>query len=495
MKSCVRYAWTLGAAAILAGCAVGPRYVEPEPTVIELASPQAAQFDAQGGEAVPADWWRLFEDEGLTYWVEAALAHNHDVRHARANLLAARAVSDERRLDRLPGATADGRYSRGIQQRPGAGAEPVRSLAESFRAGFDMQWEIDLFGRLDRLREAATARAEASGAELDLMRLSVAADVARLWFEAQGLRRQLAAAEQEEASWRETLALAQALSRGGAGLPEEVQNARSNLLRSEAAIPPLRAALQRTRYRLGVLAGRRPGAVRANVGAATAVPLVKRLSLAGADRLIRSRPDVRRAERLLAASVEDVGAATADLYPRLSLGGFVGFFVLRDGDLGAAASRAFELTPGITWPALRWGNARARLRGAQALSEGALARYEQVLLHAQEEVENAVTQLAEAQQRLAALLGSARHAGAALEIAEKRYRAGSGSYQAVLENQRALFQLRQQIALAETASQIQVVALCKALSCGAGSAGRDSASPGKGRPPGGGRLGLELYSG
>ena len=211
-----------------------------------------------------------------------------------------------------------------------------------------------------------------------------------------------------------------------------------------------------------MLCGQRPGHVEVELGRLPPIPLARQLPLGDVDRLIRNRPDVQQAERLLAARVEDVGAATADLYPRLNLGGFIGFFALRDGDLGSA-SRAFELAPGLTWPALDLGSTRARLRAAQARSAGEGARFEQVLLVALEEVEGAVVELSEHQRYLQTLVQSARHGQAAFDIASRRYEAGSGSYQAVLESQRELLRLRQQIAVAETASYGNAVALYKAL--------------------------------
>lgn len=451
-------------ATALAGCSVGPEYVRPQAPAIVLASPQAAEFAAADADAdvAPVAWWQVFDDEGLSRWIEAALARNHDIRQAQANLLAARAIFDERRLDRLPGVTSGAGYTRGIQQQASNGGQ--RSLSESWQAGFDVQWEVDLFGRLDRLQRAATARAEATQAELEMTRLSIAAEVARTWFEAQGYRRRLEVTRQEADNWRETVRLAQASLHAGAGLPEEVENAQANLLRSEAELPALAAALQQARHRLDVLAGQRPGqGGLPEPDAVRAAPLVARVPLGDVNRMILARPDVMQAERLLAAGVEDVGAATADLYPRIDLGGFLGFFALRDGDFGSAASRSFQIAPTVSWPALRLGNVRARLRGAEALSDGALARYEQALLTAQEEVENAVTRLAEQQRQLAALLQAGRHAQAAFDIADRRYRAGAGSYQAVLENQRTLFQLRRQIAQQEVDSQIRIVALYKAL--------------------------------
>ncbi|MNJ50106.1 Toluene efflux pump outer membrane protein TtgI precursor [compost metagenome] len=178
--------------------------------------------------------------------------------------------------------------------------------------------------------------------------------------------------------------------------------------------------------------------------------------------LILNRPDVIRAQRLLAARVEEVGAATADFYPRLSLGGFIGFFALRNADVGSA-SRAFELTPGVTWPAFDLGSVRARLRAAQALSEAETERFEQVLLLAIEEVEGAIVQLTEHQRHLQTLVRSARHAEVSFDIASRRYDSGSGSYQAVLESQRELLRMRQDISQAETASYRNVVDLYKAL--------------------------------
>ncbi len=304
-------------------------------------------------------------------------------------------------------------------------------------------------------------------ADLRLVRLSIAADTARAYFEIQGYQRRLDVARAQVRSWRDTLELTRSSLQLGSGLPEDVENAQANLLRSEAAIPPLTTALESARYRLDVLRGEAPGSGAPILDGGGAAPLAKNLPLGDVDRLILQRPDVVSAERQLAASTEDVGAATAELYPRLDLGGFIGFFALRSGDLGSA-SRAFELAPSVSWPAFRLGNVRARLRAVEAQSDAALARYQRSLLLAQEDVGNALNQLAEHQRRLVALFQSATHGANALEIANERYRAGAGSYLAVLENQRALYQIREELAQAETASFVNVIALYKALGWGSG---------------------------
>lgn len=447
---------------LLAGCAVSPAYVTPDTPKITLASPQQTQFKPAGDIASGTPWWRFFDDALLTQLIAGALAHNRDIAQAQAALLAARAVFDERRLDRLPAVTGQAGWQRQVEQT----APDARTATSSTRLGLDAQWELDLFGRLAHLSRSAQARAGAAQADLRQAQLVIAAEVARNYYQALGDQQSLALAQAQVDSWRETVALIEARLAAGSGLPEERQNALANLARSEAALPPLQASLRQARYRLDVLRGERPGASALVLTAPAAAPLAGQLPLGDVNKLIRQRPDVVRAERLLAASSEDVGAATAELYPRLSLGGFIGFFALRGSSVLDGGARAFALAPGISHPAFQLGSARARVRGTQALAQGALAGYEQSLLLAQEEVENAVTQLAENQVRLASLLQSARHASAALRIASTRYQAGAGSYQAVLENQRALYQIRREALQSETASYTSAIALYKALGWG-----------------------------
>lgn len=461
MKGFSRYPLLLGAVALQGACSVGPQYHAPEVAPIHVVSPQAQAFAATPVQPTSA-WWTFFDDPQLERLIATALAHNHAIEQAHASLLLARAHVDEQALERLPTVTSSASYQRSLAQQARQGQPPARSLSESWRAGLDLQWELDLFGRLDHLERAAQSRAQASAADLEQVQLSIAAQVAQAYFEAQGLRQQGLLAEEAVRSWQETVQLTQAQLHAGAGLPEALESAQSNLLLAQSTVAPLRSQLQRRLYRLQVLTGQRPGSFAIALGDMPPMPLARQLPLGDVDQLIRNRPDVVQAERLLAARVQDVGAATADLYPRLNLGGFIGFFALRDGDLGSAA-RAFELTPGLTWPAFNLGSVRARLRGTQALAQGEAAHFEQVLLVAVEEVEGAVTQLAEHQRHLLGLVQAARHGEAAFAIAQQRYGAGSGSYLAVKDSQRDLLRLRQDIARAQAASYGNAVDLYKAL--------------------------------
>lgn len=450
------------AAALLAGCSITPAHVTPQVPAITLASAQQSAFATGPAAASQAPWWEFFDDARLAQLINSALAHNLDIARAQASLQAARAVLDERQLDQLPGVTGQAGWQRTLQQDTPA----TRSASTSSRIGFDAQWELDLFGRLAHLSRAAAARSVAAQADLHQLQLTIAAEVARTYFEALGTQQALALTQADIDSWRATLALVDARLRSGSGLPEERHNVQANLARSEAALPPLQAALAQAHYRLDVLCAQPPGTMALASLAPQPAPLAGRLPLGDVGQLILHRPDVVRAERLLAASGEEVGAARAELYPRLSLGGFVGFFALRGSSVFDGGARAFELAPGISHPAFRLGSARARVRGSVALAQGALAGYEQAILLAREEVENAVTQLVENQRRLAALVQSAQHGSAALDIARTRYQRGAGSYQAVLENQRALLAIRHAALQAETASYVNAITLYKALGWG-----------------------------
>ena len=228
---------------LLAGCVVSPAYVTPGTPKITLASPQQTQFKPAGDIASGTPWWRFFDDTLLTQLITGALAHNRDIAQAQAALLAARAVSDEREIDRLPAVTGQASWQRQVEQT----APDARTATSSTRLGLDAQWELDLFGRLGHVSRSAQARAGAAQADLRQAQLVIAADVARNYYQALGDRQGLALAQSQVDSWRETVALIEARLAAGSGLPEERHNALANLARSEAALPPLQALLRQLR--------------------------------------------------------------------------------------------------------------------------------------------------------------------------------------------------------------------------------------------------------
>lgn len=446
----------------LAGCAVGPTYTPPDETPVAIAAPERALF---ASDAVQRDWWRQLEDPQLDALIERALAANHDIRIAQARLREARASQAEAGLDRLPAVTFGADTTRGIAQGNGIPAE-ARTLAQSSRAGFDAAWEIDLFGRLKRLDEAATARAEASAADLAQVRIVAVAELARSYYEMRGAEQRLAVTRGTIDSLRAGLRVTEAQVQTGRGLEGELASAQANLSATEAQVPVFETARRQAAHRVAVLAGLQPSELAPMLQPQPLRVLEKRLPIGDLAALLRRRPDVASAERALAAGTADVGAATAALYPRLDVGGFLGFVALRGSDLGSASSRAFSVTPGLSWPALRLGSARARVRGAQARADGERARYEQTVLRAIEEVENALAGYGQNQQRLQSLVQAAARSARAAALAEVRYREGGASYLSLLDAQRTLLRAQDAVAEAEAASYTTLVALYKALGGG-----------------------------
>ncbi|RBL86080.1 TolC family protein [Streptomyces cavourensis] len=453
---------TLLAALAAAGCAVGPDYQKPQDAPVTLASPEQALFSS---DRVQADWWKQLQDPQLDRLIALALQRNHDIRIAQARLAESRAVLDEKQLDQLPTVTLGGSFERSLSQ-ANPGVTGRRNLAESYRAGFDATWEIDLFGRLRRAAEGAAARSEAQAADLAQARIVVAAEVARNYFELRGAEQRLAVARANLDSQRDSLRVIQAMVSAGRGDEGDLASARAELETVQASVPVQETARRLARYRLAVLAGLRPVELGELDTSTPQAPLAARLPIGDVGALLARRPDVAAAERNRAAANADVGVATAELYPRIDLGGFLGFVALRGGDFGSAASRAFSVTPGVNWPAFNLPTAQARKRAAQARSQGEAARYEQTVLQAVEELEGALTQYGQTQQRLGNLAEAAAHSRRAADLARLRYREGSTPYLTVLDAQRTLLRAQDAVAVAETASYTSLVALYKALGGG-----------------------------
>lgn len=461
------------AALATAGCAVGPDYQKPQAAPVALASPEQALFST---DRLQRDWWKQLQDPQLDRLIALALSRNHDIRIAQARLAESRAVLDEKELDQLPAVTLDGRYERSLSQ-ANAGAAGQRNLAQSYRAGFDATWELDLFGRLRRTAEGAAARSEAQGADLAQARIVVAAEVARNYFELRGAEQRLTVARANLDSQRDSLRVTQAMVSAGRGDEGDLASARAELETVQASVPVQETARRLALYRIAVLAGLRPVELGELDAGQPLAPLTARLPIGDVGALLSRRPDILAAERNMAAANADVGVATAELYPRFDLGGFLGFVALRGADFGASSSRAFSVASGVNWPAFHLPTALARKRGAVARSEGEVARYEQTVLRAVEELEAALTEFGQTQQRLGNLAQAAMHSSRAADLAQLRYREGSAPYLTVLDAQRTLLRAQDAVAVAETESYTRLIALYKALG-GGWEAGSETAEGG-----------------
>jgi multidrug efflux system outer membrane protein len=442
-----------------AGCATrASRHTAPAPARAELPALDPALFSAS-----PYDprWWAEFEDPALTALEAAALEVNHDIRIAVARLAQARAVFDDTRLDRYPTVTAGASVDRREQAQPGFSDEPVDTT--TYRAGFDAIWELDLFGRVRSAVRAAAADAEAYEATLDDVRVLVAAEVARAYFELRGLQHRLAVAERSLENQRQTLRLTELRRDAGFGETFDVASASARVAAIDASLPPLRAAIAAREHRLAVLTGARPGALAVDVSPRAYPPLAKALPVGDPAELLKRRPGVRAAERRLAAAAAREGVAYAELFPRVTLSGFLGLVAGRGSLFGTSDSRAWAVTPALQWAAFDLGSARARLRGAEAGTRESLAIYQQTVLTALEEASNAFVGYREQQQRLLKLHDQARESARAADIARVRYREGVTDFLNLLDAERTELAAQDAVAAAEADVFTGAVAVYKSL--------------------------------
>lgn len=456
-----RFSLSLVALSLSACMTVGPDYRAPEDkTPVFSASQGIPVSDAP----VERAWWQQFHDPVLNQLVSRAQENNHDIRIAMANFRAARAIFDDRDNDRFPVVASSAGYQRSKAQQPGV--SETRHDIESYRAGFDMSWEVDLFGRVARSIEAARADADAANANLRAVQISIIAEVARTYGELRGNQVRLSVLQKNRDNQKQTLVITRSKRDAGIGTDLDVASASARLAATEAAIPPLRAGIERAKNRLAVLTGFRPGELPLTLSEGELPELSQPIAIGKPEALLRRRPDVQRVERELAGATARVGIATADLFPRLSVTGFLGFLTGNGASLGDSATRAYSVAPSLSWPAFDLGSVRARLRAADADADAALARYQQTVLNALEETEDAFVDYGQQQQRLAYLKAQAAASRHATELARDRYQEGAVDFLVLLDAEREQLAAEDAVASARTSSYTSLVAIYKALGGG-----------------------------
>jgi NodT family efflux transporter outer membrane factor (OMF) lipoprotein len=450
------------AALALAACAVGPDYQRPAP------EPAATGAFVSGGGAAftpsePAgDWWRLFDNATLDALVTEALAANKDIAVAAANLEQVRAQLRETRAQRLPSTTLSGAAQRVRQPDLATG-----DLYESnlYSAGFDAAYEIDFFGRMTRSIEAARADRDAAQAAVDITRIAVAAETARAFADACAFNARIAVARRSLDLQQQTFDLTRRQLDAGRGTGLDTARAAALLETTRATLPPLEAQRDGALFRLAVLLGRPPAQAPQDVRACQTIPQVTSVIPTGDGAgLLQRRPDVRQAERRLAAATARIGVATASLYPQVTLGGSIGTSATRAGDLGDDFS--FSVGPLISWSFPNLFAAKARVAQAGAAADGALASFEQTNLVALQETETALTSYARELDRRAALRRAAEQSATAARLARLRFDAGADSFLIVLDAERTRADLDAQLAASEAQVTTNQIAVFKALGGG-----------------------------
>ncbi|RYZ73642.1 MAG: efflux transporter outer membrane subunit [Lysobacteraceae bacterium] len=459
------------ASVLLAACTVGPDYVRPDLPAVDRFSNAAPSSQAEQATApsVDLEFWRSFGDPVLEELVDEALLANHDLRIAWARYEQANALLRDSKYDRLPtlSASAEASDTRGsADQLPGVD-RTGRDVDHQYSAGIGALWELDFFGRIRRGIEAQRAETEASAADLATMQVVMVADLAETYFGLRGLQEQLRIARRNADNQAETLRLIDLRSSAGIGSSFEVDRARTQLESNRARIPALQSAISVSTHRIAVLLGRAPETVLAGIDAATPLPSLPESIAAGTPaELLRRRPDVAAAERRLGAATARVGVATADLFPRFTLGGLIGTQALDAGALFERDSETRLIAFGIDGSFLNVGRVRAGIAAANAATAADLAQYEKTVLRALEETENALVRVARSAEENQHLEQAAAAGARATRIASLRFDNGAIDVLDVLEAERAGLQAEDEFARGRVRNTLAVVSLYKSLAGG-----------------------------
>jgi NodT family efflux transporter outer membrane factor (OMF) lipoprotein len=464
---------------LVSACASAPAYRAP---AVEIPAAFRERLDSIAGQtpapatvptavrdslAPAGEYWRALGDTTLDRLLRQALGGNLDVQTAEARIRGARAERLEAALDFAPTITAVAGYTR---QRLAGATFPIGSGTGRFPdqdiwdAGFDASWELDLFGRVRRGVQARGALVGAAEEDLRDVRVSLAAELGRVYFELRGAQGQLAVARRNAENQERTLDLTRERLDAGRGTSFDTERAQAQLSTTLATIPPFEARVAGAQYRLGVLTGRPPAAVARELETPAGMPeLPASVTVASPDSLIRRRPDVAAAERRVAAEHAFVGSAKAEYLPRLSVGGSAGFAADDFDRLGDGGTFRYAVGPVISWPALNLGRVKARVDASRALEAEARAQYHQTVLAALQEVETALINYRSSRSRLERIQDAAAASARAADLARLRFTEGVADFLQVLDAERTQLEAEDQLALARTEASTAYAALYKAL--------------------------------
>lgn len=443
---------------------VGPDYAGTK-TRVPDAWTRSALRDLQGGSSL-SGWWKGFRDPALNTLIERAREANPNLKAALAGVAEARAQRGIARSQGLPQADAVALYSR--ERRSENLGGPVANNPSSFYStGFDAGWEIDLFGGIRRSVEAADANLAAREEDYRDALVSLFAEVALNYVDYRTLEERIAVANRNITAQRGSVDLTKGRLNAGLVPKIDVTQAETNLSLSEAAVPLLRAQLAAAKNRLASLTGGFPASVESVLARSRGIPVPSAGYSAGlpAD-LLRARPDIRRAERELAAQIARIGVAEAELYPRLTLAGDFQLQAARSGDLFDASSRAYSFGPSFRWAIFSAGRIRNQIAAEESRALQALAAYEGTVLKGVEEVETSMAAILHERQRLGGLSHAVGKARETVQLVKDNYQGGLVSFQNVLDAERTKFGAEDEEVFSRGQIARHYIALYKALGGG-----------------------------
>jgi outer membrane protein, multidrug efflux system len=447
---------------LLSACSLGPRYVQPNPpmpvTFVEAVTPD---YDAA---KPPSSLWHAFGDPLLDTLIETALAHNKTLQQAVAQVNQARALRGLEFYSVIPTVTASASRIRNKPSGRDPAIPPGVGTTNSFKAGFDAVWEIDLFGAALNARRVLRAEQSAAEASLQAVRLSVVAEVAQAYFGLRAEQQRLRLQQRNVMNLEDNQRLLGARFDAGRGTELDLSRARTLLLSTQARLPQVQTSITRNEQRLAVLTAQPIEALRSQLGAPTPLPALPPLVSVGTpEQWLRRRPDVHAAEQKLASATANIGIDAADYLPHLSLIGSFGWTGQVAGDTGKAVAERSQFGPSLSWSFLDIGRVRQRVRADKAKAAAALATYEDTVLRALEETENALAGYRSANQVATKLGEAAVSARTASDLAQQRFDAGATDILIMLDAERSQLDLEDQLATAESQRATSLAALYKAL--------------------------------
>jgi len=476
-------ALTWGILLTLAGCAVGPNFSTPPAPAVDAyrkdALPQATASasvptgDAQRfleGADVPEQWWTQFASDELNRRVGQALAHSPSVASAQAALRQAQENANAARGALFPSVDAKAGATRGnlnqFNGAPTTGAVAGASTFTVYNVGVNVGYTLDLFGGVRRTVEAQSALADAQRFQLEGTYLSLAANVATASFREASLREQIHATEQIIADYKTELDLVEKQNEIGSKSMSDVLVLRTQVATVQANLPPLRQALAQTQTQLAVYLGQFPSTAELSAVNLDALALPHDIPVSLPSTLTRQRPDVRAAEAQLHTATADVGIATANLFPQITLSGSLGSIALQTGDLFGGGTKAWSLGANLVAPLFHGGTLRAQQRAAEAGLDKAAADYQNTVLTAFQNVADSLRALELDADSLQAQATAEKSAGSSLELVRFQYRNGAASYLQVLDATRQFQQARISLIQARAARLADTAALYAALGGG-----------------------------
>jgi NodT family efflux transporter outer membrane factor (OMF) lipoprotein len=452
----------------LAGCATAPGYRasevpvpsafrETQDTIVETPATLTALPDTVSSPDV--------RDTTLTRLLNEAARANLDVRAAEARLRGARSARTEVAFDLAPTVTFGGGYTR---QRLSSAAFPIGVGTfpdqDIWDGGFDASWELDLFGRVRRNLQAQGAFVAVSKEDLRDIHVSLTAELARAYFELRGAQEQLTVAQRNAENQRRTLLVTRQRLDAGRGTAFDTERAQAQLSLTLASIPGLESRVRQAQYQIGVLVGRPPAAVAAELDQVAPLPAFPAtVAVASPDSVVRRRPDVAAAERQVAVERALVGAAKADYLPRLTLGGSAGYTASAFDALGDGGTFRYAVGPIISWPALNLGRVKARVDISRARESEAQAQYTQTVLRALQEVEASLVSYRTSRARVERIQDAASASERAAELARLRFSGGVADFLQVLDAERTQLEAQDLLAQSRTEAATAYAALYKAL--------------------------------